>query len=239
MSGTAGCREVRHALGVYVLGAIGPADRALVDEHLAGCPECREELAGLAGLPALLRRVPTDEAERLAADDAADEAALAAAAAGLLPAALARTAQVRRMRRWRELAAAAVVAVLALGAGAAAAELLHSGPAAPRPPAAGPVLHWQTVAHTDAATQAGLRVRYARQPWGTTMQVQVWGIRPGTVCQFLVVDAHGHRWPLGGWRVSYAGGLGWYPVSTSVTDRQLRTFEVTAAGRVVASAHAA
>ncbi len=239
MSSAAGCREVRHSLGVYVLGAIDPADRAMVDEHLAGCPECREELAGLAGLPALLRRVPTAEAERLAADDPADEAALAAAAAGLLPAALARTAQVRRMRRWRELAAAAVVAVLARGAGAAAAGLLHSSPPAPRQVAAGPVLHWQTVARTDAATQAGLRVRYARQPWGTTMQVQVWGIRPGTVCQFLVVDAHGHRWVLGGWRVSYAGGLGWYPVSTSLTDRQLRTFEVTAAGQVVASVRAA
>jgi hypothetical protein len=238
MSSTADCREVRHTLGVYVLGAIDPADRALVDEHLAGCPECREELAGLAGLPALLRRVPTAEAERLVAGDSADEAALAAAAAQLLPAALARTTQVRRMRRWRELAAAAVVAVLALGAGAAAAQLAHSSPPAQRP-VAGPVLHWQTVARTDAATQAGLRVRYARQPWGTTMQVQVWGIRPGTACQFLVVDAHGHRWVLGGWRVSYAGGLGWYPVSSSLADRQLRTFEVTAAGQVVASVHAA
>jgi len=60
MSTTAGCREIRHSLGVYVLGAIDPADRALVEEHLASCPECREELAGLAGLPALLAvgRVP-------------------------------------------------------------------------------------------------------------------------------------------------------------------------------------
>jgi hypothetical protein len=211
----------------------------MVDEHLASCPECREELAGLAGLPALLRRVPTAEAERLAAADPGDETELAAAAAELLPSALVRTAQVRRMRRWRELAAAAVVAVLALGAGAAAANLLHSSTPTPRPAAAGPVLHWQTVAHTDAATQAGVRVRYAGQPSGTTMQVQVWGIRPGTVCQFVVVDAHGHRWVLGGWRVSYAGGPAWYPASTSLTDRQLRTFEVTAAGQVVASVHAA
>jgi len=239
MSTTAGCREIRHSLGVYVLGAIDPADRALVDEHLASCPECREELAGLAGLPALLRRVPTAEAERLAMADPVDDAALDAAAAELLPSTLARTAQVRRMRRWRELVAAAVVAVLAVGAGAAGAHLLHAGTPAPPPPVAGQVLHWQTVARTDAATQSGLRVRYARQPWGTTMQVQVWGIRPGTVCQFLVVDAHGHRWVLGGWRVNYSGGPHWYPVSSSLTDRQLRTFEVTAGGQVVASVHAA
>lgn len=236
MSNTAGCREIRHALGVYVLGAIDPADRALVDEHLATCPECREELAGLAGLPALLRRVPTAEAERLAMAGPDDEAALAAAAADLLPPALARTAQVRRMRRWRELVAAAVVAVLALGAGAAAAHVLQPGTPAPPPAVAGPVLHWQTVAHTDAATQSGLRVRYARRPWGTTMQVQVWGIKPGTVCQFLAVDTHGHRWVLGGWRVNHPA---WYPLSTSLTDRQLRTFEVTAGGKVLASVQAA
>ena len=228
MSSTAECREIRHALGVYVLGAIDPADRALVDEHLASCPECREELAGLAGLPALLRRVPTAEAERLAMADSVDDTALDTAAAELLPSALARTAQVRRMRRWRELAAAAVVAVLALGAGAAGAHLLNAGTPAPRPAVAGSVLHWQTVTHTDAAT-----------PWGTTMRVQVWGIRRGTVCQFLVVDAHGQRSVLGGWRVNYAHGPAWYPVSTSLTDRQLRTFEVTAGGQVVASVPAA
>lgn len=239
MSGTLGCREIRQTLGVYVLGAIDPADRALVDDHLATCPDCREELAGLAGLPALLRRVPIAEVERLAAADPADDEELAAAAAELLPAALARTTQVRRMRRWRELAAAAVVAVLALGAGAAGAHLLNSGTPAPRPVVAGHELHWQTVASTDAATQAGLRVKYARKPWGTTMQVQVWGIRPGTVCQFSVVDAHGHHWLLGGWRVSYVGAPAWYPASTSLSDQQLRTFEVTAAGHVLASVRAA
>ena len=45
-------------LGVYVLGAIDPADRALVEAHLTTCRDCRDELAGLAGLPALLSRVP-------------------------------------------------------------------------------------------------------------------------------------------------------------------------------------
>ena len=44
MNGMAGCREIKQALGVYVLGAIDPAERAQVDEHLATCLECREEL---------------------------------------------------------------------------------------------------------------------------------------------------------------------------------------------------
>ncbi len=53
---------MRQALGVYVVGAIGPADRSAVDKHLTGCSRCRDELADLAGLPALLGKVPADEA---------------------------------------------------------------------------------------------------------------------------------------------------------------------------------
>jgi anti-sigma factor RsiW len=55
------CADARRELGVYVLGAIEPADRAVLERHLGGCPRCRAELASLAGLPALLRRVPEAE----------------------------------------------------------------------------------------------------------------------------------------------------------------------------------
>jgi hypothetical protein len=64
------CADTRQALGIYVLGAIDPAERALVDAHVAGCRECREELAGLAGLPALLSRVDADEIGRIFLADA-------------------------------------------------------------------------------------------------------------------------------------------------------------------------
>ncbi len=60
---TARCAEVRLALGVYVIGVIDPGERALVDQHLAACPKCRAELAGLAGLPAWLGSLTLDEAE--------------------------------------------------------------------------------------------------------------------------------------------------------------------------------
>jgi hypothetical protein len=68
---TMDCSEARLSLGVYVLGAIDPAERALVDSHLATCRDCRDELAGLAGLPALLARVGTEEAIALSADEPA------------------------------------------------------------------------------------------------------------------------------------------------------------------------
>ena len=50
MSGSSQCAQIRPELGVYVLGAIAPADRARVRWHLASCPRCREEVAGLAQL---------------------------------------------------------------------------------------------------------------------------------------------------------------------------------------------
>src|SRR5579859_3891639 len=70
MTPTWDCTEARLSLGVYVLGAIDPAERALTDAHLATCQDCRDELAGLAGLPALLARVNPDEISRIRADDA-------------------------------------------------------------------------------------------------------------------------------------------------------------------------
>jgi len=242
MSGAADCREIRHALGVYVLGAIEPGERALVDEHLATCPDCREELASLAGLPALLRRVPTAEAKRLAAADQDDAVTEETPSSELLPSLTARTARARRVRRWRELAVAAAVVVLALGAGAAGATLLRSGPAAPTSSvAAGSHWHttWHTVSGVDSSTGASLTVKYAPRPWGTTMAVRVSGIPSGTICQFQVTDASGHHWVVGGWQVNYQRWPVWYPASTSLADANVHSFEVTAGGKVLASVNAA
>jgi anti-sigma factor RsiW len=239
MSAAADCREIRHALGVYVLGAIEPGDRTLVDEHLATCADCREELASLAGLPALLRRVPTAEAERLAAGGADDAAPGETPSDHLLPSLLARTARARRVRRWRELAAAAAVVVLALGAGAAGATLLQSGQAGQQQQVSAQGHAWHTVSAVNSRTGASVTVRYAPRAWGTDMTVRVSGIPAGTVCQFQVTDNQGHHWVVGGWQVKYPGWPVWYPASTSLTDANLHTFEVTAGGKVLAKVFAA
>ena len=236
------CREIRHALGVYVLGAIDPGDRAQVDEHLATCTDCREELASLAGLPALLRRVPTAEAQRLAVADQADPTTDATVSDHMLPGLLVRTTHTRRVRRWRELAAAAAVVVLALGAGAAGASLLGSHQAAPKSPVAvqiPPAQAWHTVTATDHLTGATMTVKYVPMSWGTAMVVQVWGIPSGTVCQFQITDSQGHRWMVGGWRVNYRGtSPAWYPASTSLADAMLHSFQITVGGKVMATVNA-
>src|SRR6201996_3111421 len=130
MQSTIDCPEARISLGVYVLGAIEPAERALVDAPLAPCRDCRDELAGLAGLPALLARVSTEEAIALAATDGPFPTAMGETEEPpheLLATVLDLTAARRRRRRWRDTGIA--VAAAAVGAGG-----VFGGP----PPGAGP-----------------------------------------------------------------------------------------------------
>ncbi|MBO0835893.1 MAG: zf-HC2 domain-containing protein, partial [Actinobacteria bacterium] len=112
------CRDVRLLLGVYVVGAIEPAERSVVDDHLSYCQACRDELAGLAGLPAMLSRVPVEDVEQLDRVLALPENI--EPPAELLDSLLARVVARRRNRLWRgAVAAAAAVAVAAGGATAA------------------------------------------------------------------------------------------------------------------------
>ena len=66
------CAAARQELGAYVLGALAPADRSMLDQHLTSCQRCREELAALAGLPALLRRIPPADAAKLCGEPSAE-----------------------------------------------------------------------------------------------------------------------------------------------------------------------
>jgi Putative zinc-finger len=227
----AGCREIRQALGVYVLGAIDPAERAQVDEHLSSCQECREELASMAGLPAMLRKVPIAEAERLAAVEQDPELA-GVPSAELLTSLIGRTTNVRRMHRWRTLAAAAAVAIVALGGGAAVASALQPS-GSPGPGIAQPA-SWHQTSGTGPVAGAHLTVRYRHQPWGTEMLVNVTGLSPGSVCQFQVTDAVGRAAVVGSWTLW--PGDSWYPASTWHGEKDLRSFQVTVNGKVVASA---
>jgi hypothetical protein len=228
----AGCREIRQALGVYVLGAIEPAERALVDEHLPTCQECREELASLAGLPAMLRKVPFVEAERLAAPEQDPELA-EVPSAEMLTSLIARTTNVRRIHRWRGVAAAAAVAIVALGGGAFVANALQpSGPSA-----SGPThVTWSQTSGSSPVSGAHLTVRYRHQPWGTQMEVNVTGLQPGSVCEFQVTDAAGRRSVVGSWTLWEDHS--WYPASTFLGEKELRSFQVTVDGKVVATAPA-
>jgi hypothetical protein len=227
----AGCREIKQALGVYVLGAIDPAERAQVDEHLSSCQDCREELASLAGLPAMLRKVPIVEAERLAAPEQDPELA-GVPSAEMLTSLIARTTNVRRMHRWRTVAAAAAVAIVALGGGAFVASALQSPSTQTSVSTRGP--SWHQTSGTGPVAGAHLTVRYRNEPWGTQMEVNVTGLQPGSVCQFRVTDVTGGKSVVGSWTAW--SGTAWYSASTWLGEQELRWFQVTVDGKVVAAA---
>jgi anti-sigma factor RsiW len=227
MTGSADCRDIRHALGVYVLGAIDPAERAAVDSHLSMCPECREELAGLAGLPALLRRIPVGEAQQLA-DEPDDELAAADMPSDrVLEGLLARTSRARQARRWRGLAAAAAVVLVAGAAGAAGWSALN-------PPAATVAsAHWDTSSATNTAAHVSATVRYTARSWGTAVDTQVHGLPENVRCSLVVTDAAGHKVVAGSWKTSYDEGATWYPGASSVMLDSVRSFQVISGGRVL------
>jgi hypothetical protein len=243
-SGFSGCGDIRHALGVYVLGAVDPAERAVVDAHLSTCPECREELAGLAGLPALLGRVPLHDAERLAAGDGGP-GDFEEPPAELLDSLLRRIAARRRSRRWRGLAAAAAAAVIAVGAGIGGGTLIAHGPAASGPGAHAvkqqepevvvgfnPRTHvTAVVSYMQDTRRAGGQPRNRSQ---TDMKVAVTGIRSGTFCQFWVTTFSGHVLLVGGWIVSTDHDSNWYgPATSPVAAASVRSFAITKDGKVL------
>jgi hypothetical protein len=231
MTGLSGCGDVRLALGVYVVGAIEPAERTIVDIHLSHCPACREELAGLAGLPALLGHVPARDVERLAASGATGNPE--EPPPELLSSLLRRVAARRRARKWRTITVAAAAAVIAvaggLAGGAAISHALSSGSSAASQTSRG----YETGRGINARTHVTAVVGYYSAAWGTSMRVRVSGIRAGTTCELWVVDTHGQRSIVGGWTVPSGHQDQWYMASTPVSGSRIRSFQVTAAGRIL------
>jgi predicted anti-sigma-YlaC factor YlaD len=221
------CGQARQELGVYLLGAIEPAQRALVDCHLAECPQCRAELAGLAGLPSLLRRVPAREALQLAPDVAA-----APAPSPSLTALARRVSGVRR--RWRLTAVAAALAGFAAAAGLHALypAAARASAAARAPAAAAP--RWAVTAEgANQVTGAWAVVRYRSLPWGTEIEVQVTGVAAGTRCQLLVTGPGGQDVAAGGWTIAAGHPAAWYPASVPFQAASVRGFVVSTAGKIL------
>ena len=128
MTGAGECGEIRHSLGVYLLGAISPAERSAVDRHLAWCADCRAELTGLAALPGRLGSVPAADVTSLAGYEADGAVPGAGPPQVPLAALLDRAARVRRRLRWRRLAVAAAAIVIAGGGAVAGSRVLEPRP---------------------------------------------------------------------------------------------------------------
>jgi predicted anti-sigma-YlaC factor YlaD len=218
MTGPA-CREIRQLLGVYVVGAIDPSERAIVDLHLQDCPACREELSGLAGLPALLGRVPREDVLRMG-DGGVGLPDMDEPPAELLNSLLRRVAGTRRTRRWRSVLALAAAVAIAAGGTTAIVNAVRPG----------------TFHDTDRGSNAQLAavVDYSSTPWGMAMKVGVTGVPANALCT-LYADSSGRWVAVGQWRA-----LGpdytqhWYQLQAQgVPAKDVHGFKITSDGKTL------
>ena len=227
VTGGVPCAQIRPELGVYLLGAIEPARRPVVECHLAACDTCRAELSALAGLPSLLRRVPADAVRKLGADEPGQVISE--------PPPNALLARIGAIRRRRNLLAAAAAVVAAIAA-ASAVQGLHD--AAAHPPAAVAPARTVTVQATNPETGTWAAVRYTAQPWGTELEVSITGVTTGTRCELLVTGPQGQVISAGGWDFAAASQPTWYPASVPISAARLRRFTIVADGKTVVTIQA-
>ena len=226
------CAEARPSLGVYVLGAIDPAERGLVDAHLSTCRDCRDELAGLAGLPALLARVNPDEISRICADDTVRPLANDDPPEELLGTVLGLAEARRRRNRWRYLATAAAVVAIAGGLFGGLKAATSTTVTRTQVVSAGPGT-WETVTSANHATGATATVAYSQQLWGNAFQVLVGHIPEGTTCQMWVVHPDGTRTLVAAWTTSRDEGHVWYGGSMPSTAGSISKFVITAGDKTL------
>jgi len=227
VTGGVPCAQIRPELGVYLLGAIEPDRRPVVESHLAACDGCRAELSALAGLPSLLRRVPADTVRQLVADEPGQVISE--------PPPNALLARMGAIPRRRNLLAAAAAVVAAIAA-ASAVQGLHDATA--HPPAAVAPARTVTVQATNPETGAWAAVRYTAQPWGTELAVSITGVTAGTRCQLLVTGPQGQVISAGGWDFAVGAQPTWYPASVPIPAASLRRFTIVVGGKTVVTIQA-
>ncbi len=150
----------------YVLGSLSAVDRREFEAHMANCPACRDAVADLSGVPALLSQLDREEVAAIDESGAARSlSATPAMSPELLPSLLATVRWRRRRARvatWVASSAAAVV----LGIGVFVGVQGHSS----TPPQ-------QVTASSQPMAQVGTTlltstVQLSSQHWGTSINLK-------------------------------------------------------------------
>jgi anti-sigma factor RsiW len=214
------CGERRIALGAYVLGALDPPERDELEDHLAGCADCRAELAALVAMPAALGRLSTVEALAAGEGRRATAGAAHASTPSVLERALAELARRRRSARlrWRVAAASGTVAVLALGV--AVGVLV-----ATRPASTAPATVAARFSGSDSSTGVSASAALYTEPWGSSIHLDVAGVTPGDQCELVAIGRDGSQQVAGAWSVGYTGGVA-ITGSTGISPSQVASLEV-------------
>jgi hypothetical protein len=217
--------QMKMSLGLYLLGAAEPGERARVEAHLPGCRECQAELITLAPLPGLLAGVPDELRPGGALPDGGPGQPTPARARG------------RPGWTW---VAAAVAACVAAAVGLAGGLWLASTGPAHRPATvtlsgANPVLHMSATAIL------------AKTSWGTSIQLRLVGLPLKVPCRLLVRSKTGGTEIAGVWDawrkgpISVPASVGWYPsgIASLQVATAAKTLVTMSAGHWTAPARAA
>jgi hypothetical protein len=176
------CREWRESLGAHALGQLPEEERAALEAHLEGCPECRVELESLAGVTRLL---PLADPERFGTAPSPPPALADRVAATI-------RAERRSQRRRRLRLGLAFSGATAAVAAAALALFVLPGGSGTSPE--------QHIAF--GALPPGLKISATLEPhaYGTEIHMYVKGAPSGTLCRVFVRGPDGTRKPAGSFR---------------------------------------
>jgi hypothetical protein len=233
------------ALGAYVLGALEREERARLEAHLEACGVCREELDRLAPLPGLLSRLTLDEAEVLAtagpgpaagaaegpfAEPPAEDPFAEPPAAALVPAsstaplerALFEVARERRRSRLMRAVVAAAAALVLAAAVVTGGQLLGGGDGEGGP---APL----TAAASDLRTGVHGAAELTPEPWGTSVELRLAGVRPGQRCRLVARSAGGRSEVAATWRAGYLGTAE-VPGAVAIPAERLTSLDVVTPG---------
>jgi anti-sigma factor RsiW len=180
------CRVWRERIGALVLGQLDADERIATEAHLDGCPNCRADAEALAPVAAMLSRAdperltpapapPAYLGDRIARRIAAERRA-------------ARRRHVRLGLGLGAIAAAATAAVLIA--------VVVSGPSSTPS---------DTVAFRSLPKDVSVQATLEPRPWGSAVNVQVRGFRPGTLCTVWLRRANGTKVTAGSFRYVYDG----------------------------------
>ncbi|WP_405581369.1 anti-sigma factor family protein [Streptomyces sp. NBC_01190] len=195
-------------LGAYVLGVLDPEETREIDEHTAGCDECRAELTELRETELLLGALPPEVFE----DGPPEGGDL------LLQRTLRRAREDRAdvRRKWSLAVGAAVAASAALVflggylvAGGDDSGTQAAGPVIPTTTGvtstATPVPGVRVASATDPDTKARMTVRLTPAAGWIRLNAAVTGIPAGERCHLVVVSRDGRHEDAGSWQVGDDG----------------------------------
>lgn len=183
---TESCREWRVSLGAHALGQLPAQERAALEAHLEGCPECRAELESLAGVARLLPMADPEHFDMAPAPppSLADQVV-----------ATIRAEKRKDRRRRLRLGLAFSGATAAVAAAALALFILPDGPSGT------PEQH---VAFRSLPPGLEISANLEPHAYGTEIHMYVKGAPSGTLCRVFVRGPNGVRQSAGSFRYRWA-----------------------------------